>query len=92
MLSTYRFFAVASSALPLGAWLIVAREYAVNGAGSYSSIAGDFLLLAIVLTLGTLALVVQAWRGKLSAVFPATLAVIATPAILFLGAIIDLRG
>jgi len=92
MLSPDRLIAVVSVALPLGAWGVVAREYAVNGGGGYSSVAGDFVLLAVLLTLGTLALVVQAWRGKLSSLWPVLLAVLATPAILFLGAIINLRG
>ena len=85
MLSPTRRALIYVAAIPLAAWAIVAPSV-VGFSGGYSSgleaFIEDSIVVAVVLTIGALAMVGLAWRGKVRLLYPGLVSALATLAIL----------
>jgi len=96
MLSSLRQTLIVSAAIPLGVWAAAAPQVVDGFTRDYSSGLEDFLVgatvVAVALTVGALALVIQSWRGKVRPLYPGVVSALATASILFLSLAMGLGG
>jgi predicted exporter len=96
MLSPARQTLIGSAVIPLGVWAAAAPRVAEGFDRGYSSGLSAFLtgstVVAVALTIGALALVIQSWRGKMRPLYPGVVSALATASVLFLSVAMGLAG
>jgi len=80
-----------TTAAVLGAWVVCAWVYHANGGGSYGWFYVVLPIVAGLLTVGSAAMTVRAWRNDGGALAPGMVSVVTTAAILVLALAIYAR-